>query len=107
MCRCARLPERTAQNCSKVRQWARPEVDDLSVDHLQRSKRPPVGHEDSERLRFMLATIKQWAELIQAILVIIGVPIGLYQYAHAVQKEQRDRQELIYNSLDEKFLQYQ
>ncbi len=54
-----------------------------------------------------MSTIKEWAEVIQAILVIVGIPIGLYQYYHAVHKEQHDREYATYDALDQKFLDYQ
>lgn len=54
-----------------------------------------------------LQTIKDWVELASAIVVLLGVPIGLYQYYRAKKKEQLDREYGTYNALDERFLEFQ
>jgi hypothetical protein len=39
--------------------------------------------------------------------VLVGVPLGLYQYYRAVKKEQHDREYGAYNALDDKYLEFQ
>jgi hypothetical protein len=48
-----------------------------------------------------------WLELINKIIVIIGLPLGLYRYIITKQKEKRDREYGTYDALDDKFIEFQ
>ena len=54
-----------------------------------------------------LKQLKDWLDVASAVVVAIGVPIGLIRYFFAVRKEQHDREYGTYNALDEKYLSYQ
>jgi hypothetical protein len=54
-----------------------------------------------------LKAIKEWLDVITAVIVVVGVPLGFWKYYRTVQKEQRDREYGTYNALDEKFMEFQ
>ena len=54
-----------------------------------------------------LVSPKDFLEVLATIVVLGGVPFGLYKYVDAVKKEQRDREHGTYNALDEKYIMYQ
>jgi len=55
----------------------------------------------------MLDTISKWTSLLGDVVVIIGLPFAIYQYYHSTSKERDDRGFQIYNSLDEKFVEWE
>jgi hypothetical protein len=50
---------------------------------------------------------KDVLELMSFMVILVGVPLGLAEYARAVKKEQADREYGTYNALDEKFIEFQ
>lgn len=50
---------------------------------------------------------KDLFETLSYIVVLIGIPIGVYQYIGAIKKEQQDREYGTYNALDEKYIDFQ
>jgi hypothetical protein len=54
-----------------------------------------------------LQLIKDICELLSYVVILIGVPGGLFQYYRTVKKEQQDREYGTYNALDEKYLDFQ
>jgi hypothetical protein len=46
-------------------------------------------------------------DAIGKVIVILGVPIAIFQYIRTTQKERRDREYGTYNSLDEKYLEWE
>lgn len=55
-------------------------------------------------------SFRYWKDILEALsylVVLLGVPVGLFQYFRAVKKEQLDREYGTYNALDEKFLEFQ
>jgi hypothetical protein len=49
----------------------------------------------------------EWLEIITKFIVIIGVPVGVIQYIITKRKERRDREYLIYDAMDEKYIEFQ
>ena len=54
-----------------------------------------------------LNDVKLWLEILSHVVVLVGVPFGLYRYIRTVQKEQQDREYGTYNALDEKYIEFQ
>ena len=54
-----------------------------------------------------LQLLKEVFELLSYVAIIVGVPVGLYQYYRTVKREQQDREYGTYNALDEKYLEFQ
>ncbi|HKV05975.1 MAG TPA: hypothetical protein VJO53_12835 [Candidatus Acidoferrales bacterium] len=50
--------------------------------------------------------VKDFSEIASYVAVVIGVPVGLFQYYRTVKKEQEDREYGTYNALDEKYLEF-
>ncbi|MCB0777895.1 MAG: hypothetical protein KDB99_16440 [Chitinophagaceae bacterium] len=48
--------------------------------------------------------ILEWAE---KIIVVVGFPFAIYQYMDATQQEKEDRDYKTYNSLDDKYIEWQ
>jgi hypothetical protein len=46
-------------------------------------------------------------DILGGITVLLGVPIGLYQFMRAVKKEQRDREYATYDAVDQKFIEFE
>src|SRR5437588_900857 len=44
--------------------------------------------------------------IITDLAIIMGIPIGLYQLTRTARKEQREREEQVYNALDEKYIDF-
>lgn len=55
----------------------------------------------------MLTEIMQYLDLATKVIVILGFPIAYFQYARAKRKEKQDREYGTYNSLDEKYIDFQ
>lgn len=56
---------------------------------------------------YLLLLIKDYFEIISHLVVILGFPIAFFQYFRAKKKEKMDREYGTYNSLDEKYLEFQ
>ena len=54
-----------------------------------------------------LQLLKEVFELLSYVSILVGVPVGLYQYYRTVKREQQDREYGTYNALDEKYLEFQ
>lgn len=54
-----------------------------------------------------LETIQQYAELASTLIVVLGVPVAIFNYWWAKRKEQRDREYGTYDALDEKYLEFE
>lgn len=50
--------------------------------------------------------IKDIAELLSYVVVVLGVPAGLYRYRKNSIQEQRDREERAYDEVDDKYLEF-
>ena len=50
---------------------------------------------------------KDILDIADKIIVILGVPFAIYQYAMAKKKERRDREYGTYDALDEKYIEFQ
>jgi hypothetical protein len=46
-------------------------------------------------------------DILGGIAVLLGVPAGLYQFARAVKKEQRDREYATYDAVDQRFVEFE
>ena len=51
--------------------------------------------------------LKDVFELLSYAAIVVGVPVGLFQYYRTVKKEQQDREYGTYNALDEKYLEFE
>ncbi len=51
--------------------------------------------------------LKDFFDLLSHMVVVLGVPAGLFQYYRTVKKEQQDRDYGTYNALDEKYIEYE
>lgn len=51
--------------------------------------------------------IKDYLETCSYIVVLLGVPVAIYQFVRATQKEAADREYGTYNALDEKYIEFQ
>lgn len=54
-----------------------------------------------------METLTNFFALLSYITVILGIPLGLYQFIKASRKEQKDREESVYHVLDERYLEFQ
>lgn len=54
-----------------------------------------------------LLSIKDYLEVLSQVILLLGVPVGLYQYFQATKKEQLDREYGTYNALDEKYMDFE
>ena len=54
-----------------------------------------------------LTKLKDILESLSYLAILLGIPIGIYQYRSAKRKEQLDREYGTYNALDEKFIEFQ
>ena len=48
-----------------------------------------------------------YLDAIGKVIVILGVPVAIFQYINTTQKERRDREYGTYNSLDEKYIEFE
>lgn len=51
--------------------------------------------------------LKDILEALSFLAILLGIPVGIYQYLRAKRKEQLDREYGTYNALDEKYLEFQ
>jgi len=51
--------------------------------------------------------LKDILEALSFLAILLGIPVGIYQYLRAKRKEQIDREYGTYNALDEKYLEFQ
>lgn len=51
--------------------------------------------------------LKDILESLSYLAILLGIPVGIYQYLRAKRKEQIDREYGTYNALDEKYLEFQ
>jgi len=49
----------------------------------------------------------EWLDVIGKLIVVFGLPFGLYQYIITKRKEKRDREYGTYDALDEKYIEFQ
>jgi hypothetical protein len=54
-----------------------------------------------------LSKMKEILEILSSLIVLLGIPTGIYQYWSSKKKEQADREYGTYNALDEKYLEFQ
>ena len=54
-----------------------------------------------------LETLKNVLEILSYVVILLGIPAGLFQYYKKSRKEILDREYGTYNALDEKYLEYQ
>ena len=55
----------------------------------------------------MIKDVIQYLEIIDKLVIILGLPIAFIQYRRTKRKEKQDREYGTYNSLDEKYLEFQ
>jgi len=55
----------------------------------------------------MISQIVEYLDIATKIIVLLGFPIAYFQYARGKRKEKQDREYGTYNSLDEKYLEFQ
>ena len=53
-----------------------------------------------------LVSLKDVLESLSFIVILLGIPVAIFQYYRAKKKEQMDREYGAYNSLDEKYLEF-
>ena len=51
--------------------------------------------------------VKDYLEIINKLVVILGLPLAYFQFIRTKRKEKRDREYGTYNALDEKYLEFQ
>ena len=58
-------------------------------------------------MNVQLQLLKDVFELLSYVAILVGVPVGLYQYYRTVTREQQDRGYVTYNAFNEKYLEFQ
>jgi len=58
-------------------------------------------------MNFGVASIKDLAELLSYLVVIIGIPVAIVQYVRAVRSEQKSREDATYDAVENKFIEFQ
>lgn len=71
------------------------------------SPRTEVAKTDESSLVKWLDIAARWLDIASKAVVILGLPVGLFQYARTKKKEKRDREYGTYNALDLQYIEFQ
>ena len=68
---------------------------------------PERSYNSLPKTIYMNYDLPVYLDIINKLILIIGVPIAIWKYIKSKEKERKDREYGTYNSLDEKFIEYQ